>query len=403
MPQKKSRSKNVNASQKKSNDKKKKPKPFRQTGGIVGNAIGSVFGNPTLGKSLGKWLGTGIGTIFGSGSYELKENSLVSGTGSQVPFVHGTSESIRFRHREFITDIQGSTTFTKVNYPVNPGFSGSFPFLSSIAENFTEYHFSGLCYEFKSTSADALNSTNTALGTVAIAAQYRADTDLLTTKNDVLNHFWSVDTKPSESVILPIECAPSESPMKHLYVRTAPTQANQDVKFYDLCKVTVATFGMQAVATIGELWVTYDIELRKPVSLGGKGIGMGSYVATGFSNATYPFGTSRTAYYDNMFPTFVGTVMTFPAPYRPMSGEFSFTTYGAGSTFGGTPVTVLTNCTAVSVLYYSMQTTGFTCWQNIVVTDPSKPFSIDLHGFTQAVDAVANYSFQQTNPGIVGS
>lgn len=403
MPQRKTRPKNRNNSSPNgtNNSKKKKEKPFRNAGGIVGRSIGSAFGNPQLGKSLGKWLGTGIGTIFGSGSYELKENSLL--TSGQVPFMHSSDGSIRLRHREFITDISGSTSFVKTNYAVNPGLPSSFPFLSAIAENFTEYHFSGLCYEFKSTSANALNSTNTALGSVVLAAQYRADTDIIQSKNDAVNHFWAVDTKPSESVLLPVECAPSESPMKHLYIRTAQTQANQDVKFYDLCKVTVATYGMQATAVIGELWATYDIELRKPVSVGGKGIGMSSFVATGPSDATYTFGTSRTVYYDNIGPSFAFQTLTVPAPYRPSSYIFAFTTYGASATFGGMPVTTFSNASAVSVLYFSTQTTGFTCWQNVSVIDPSKSWSITLSGFTQTGSAVANYALDQINPGIVGS
>jgi len=402
MPQKKSKKTRKSKDVSSSAQKKKTSRPFRKAVGIVGRSIGGAFGNATLGHNIGKWLGSGIGTIFGSGAYQLTENSLLQRTGDQVPFMHSSGEMIKFRHREFISDIVGSTAFAKTNYVVNPGVASAFPFLSAIAENFTEYHFSGLCYEFKSTSADALNSTNTALGTVAMAAQYRADADVIQTKNDLLNHFWAVDTKPSESAILPIECAPTESPMRNLYVRTTNLGANQDIKFYDLCKVSVVTFGMQAAATIGELWVTYDIELSKPVSLGNKGIGQLSLFSYGPSDTTYTYGTSRTTPYDNAGATYSFNTMTIPAPNRPMTLEFTFNTYGATATFGGTPVVTLTNLTAQVSLYMTSNATGFTLYQTYTVVDPSKSFAIAIGSWTQTGTATATWSLNQINPGLQG-
>lgn len=49
-------------------------------------------------------------------------------------------------------------------YSVNPGQQVSYPWLSTIAANFESYRIIGQLYEFKTMSADALNSTNTALG-----------------------------------------------------------------------------------------------------------------------------------------------------------------------------------------------------------------------------------------------
>lgn len=390
------------APKKKQEKKLRVSTPFRDSGGMLGSALGSAFGNPSIGRNIGAMLGSGIGTIFGSGEYQLSENSIVAKTSSQVPFMHSSGETIRFRHREFITDVKGSVAFAKTNYTVNPGVSGSFPMLSSIAENFTEYHFSGLCYEFKSTSADSLNSTNTALGTVALAAQYRADADVIQSKTDILNTFWAADTKPSESVMLPIECAPAESPMRHLYVRTATLGPNQDIKFYDLCKVSLATFGMQAVATIGELWVSYDVELRKPVNLSSKGIGNSSLFAYGASDTTFPFGTTRTTPYDNMGVTYSFQTLTIPAQYKSATYSFTFTTYGAAATFGGTPVIGYTNAVATVTTYYTLATNGFTLFTAFAVVDSSLPISFSLTGFTQVGSAAAAYSVNQVNPGLVG-
>lgn len=216
---------------------------------------------------LGKVLDSGnaIATIFGLGAYSVKKNSLWDGTlARQVPHMQSNMESVVFRHREYIGDISSSIAFAENHFHVNPGLDDAFPYLSAIARNFQQYRFKGLIFEFKSTSANALNSTNTALGTVALAMQYQTDADDFISKGQMLNEMWSVDGKPSENVILPIECDPSMTTLPLQYVRDGELSANKDLKMYDIGKMTIATVGSQAAAVIGELWVSYEIELCKP-------------------------------------------------------------------------------------------------------------------------------------------
>jgi hypothetical protein len=241
--------------------------PFASVGGTVGKKIGGFFGNPNLGGNVGSWLGSGIGKIFGSGAYKMSKNSVWS-TSDQVPVMHSTSEAVVVRHREYIGDINSSVGFVNTEFAINPGLSGTFPFAASIAQNFQEYNFRGLVFEFKSTSADALNSTNTALGTVAMAVQYRANATSFSNKQQVLNEMWSADSKPSCSFFMPVECAPSECPMDIQYIRTGTLAASDDIKFYDLGKLSVSTVGSQAAAVVGELWATYEVAFHKPILSG---------------------------------------------------------------------------------------------------------------------------------------
>lgn len=201
----------------------------------------------------------------GSGEYSLRQNSLYK-SGRQVPFMHSANESVMIRHREYICDISASAAFTvQKAIDVNPGLSSSFPFLAAIANNFQEYRFRGLIYEFKSTSATSLVSgTNTAMGSIMMAAQYRADASQFTSKLELLNEMWSVDSVPSQNCILPIECDPRENPMGIQYIRTSTVTAVTDKKFYDLASVTVASVGSQATNVVGELWASYEVELFKP-------------------------------------------------------------------------------------------------------------------------------------------
>jgi hypothetical protein len=275
-----------------------------------------INGNSILG-ALGMMAGNGISKIFGLGAYKIKQNNLMdSKTGRQVPFMHSTAEMVTFRHREFLGDVVGSVAFSSTSYNVNPGLDSTFPYLSVIASAFSEYKFKGLVFEFKSTSADALNSTNTALGTVAMVAQYRSDATAPRNKMEVLNEMWSCDSKPSEDLILPIECAPIENPMAIQYVRTGALLANNDIKMFDLAKVIVATVGMQAAATIGELWVSYEVELYKPVmpsQISVSGQGVAQYTTT-LGGSGIPYGATQTATFDSIGLRFnaSGTTLNFP-------------------------------------------------------------------------------------------
>lgn len=246
--------------------KPKQPKytPFADAGGTMGRALGGMFGVPFLGSGAGRFLGGAVGKIFGSGAYKMKGGNSSWNTTSQVPIMHSQQDSIIFSHREYLGEVHSSTGFTiQRRVAVNPGISSSFPYLGPIAQNFSEYKFRGLVYEFKSTSADALNSTNTALGTVMMSAQYNADAPPPSGKLELLNEMWSADGKPSQNLYLPIECAPAENPMSILYTRGSDAPPG-DQKWFDLAAVTIATSGSQAVAVIGELWVTYEVELKKP-------------------------------------------------------------------------------------------------------------------------------------------
>lgn len=248
------------------------------------------------GNSISQFFGAG--KIFGSGAYKMRGGNTSWNTTNQVPVMHSNGTSVRMSNREYIGEISSSTGFIiNSSLRINPGQSTTFPYLSAIAANFQEYKFYGLCFEFKSTSADALNSTNTALGTVMMAAQYDTLKPLPTGKLEIMNEMWSSDTKPSENLFLPIECSPAENPMSVMYIDTTINNLPYTVlpadRFADVGRLIVATQGSQAVATVGELYVTYDVELKKPAlaSVTGPLAGNGYSVATSGPTTLNPLGT----------------------------------------------------------------------------------------------------------------
>lgn len=321
--------------------------PFAATGSILGKSLGGFLGRPELGSSLGGWLGSGVGKIFGSGAYKMSKNSVWS-TAEQCPSMHSTSENIIVRHREYIGDVFSSTTFQNIEYPINPGLQTTFPFLSTIAANFQEFSFKGLVFEFRSTSADALNSTNTALGTVAMAVQYRAGATSFTNKQQVLNEMWAADSKPSESFFMPVECAPAECPMDIQYVRTGSVPSGEDIRFYDLGKLALSTVGSQAVANVGELWVTYEVALKKPILVGAIGSDVESALIPRVSCSNIvPFGVSSGPILNNsMGATVDGFKITLPIGF---SGKIllSLFWFGSAGSWSRPPITAV-NATLVN-------------------------------------------------------
>lgn len=352
--------------------------PFSAAGRILGGRIGGAFGNANVGSNIGSWLGSGVGKIFGSGAYKMSANSLWSTT-DQCPVMHSASESVILRHREYIRDVNSSVAFVNNEFSINPGLPGTFPFLSTIASNFQEYNFKGLVFEFKSTSADALNSTNTALGTIAMAVQYRAGATSFTTKQQVLNEMWSADSKPANSFFMPVECAPAECPMDIQYVRTGALGSNDDVKFYDLGKLALSSVGSQATAVVGELWASYEVCLRKPVLSGAIGSDIEAYSSfRGGVTSVLPLGTADNALGINS----LGVVVT-PTTITIPSGNASkyvviVEWLGPAASVFVTPIIGLTNMTAVSMNGNTnvaagdgVSSTGCTRTAIVYLTDPA--------------------------------
>jgi len=254
----------------------------------AGTGAGSLLGDPVSGHAAGAWLSKAIGM----GDYKVEDNTLWKGGSSVngVPNFKQGADSVRVCHREYLGDITGSSGFSLTSFALNPGLQTSFPWLSGLAQNFQEYRIHGMLFVFNSTSADALNSTNTALGTVVMAAQYNVNRANFASKLEMEGYEYSCSTKPSVSLIHPIECDPTLTPLPHLYIRTGAVTGIEDLRMYDHATFQLATVGMQASANLGELWVSYDIELFKPRVTPGYFNDPYTRISNGPYSATSPFG-----------------------------------------------------------------------------------------------------------------
>ncbi len=241
---------------------------LRTLGGLGGRALGGLIGYGNGGASVGTGLGAALSKWLGSGDYDVSANSILSklSPDGSVPAMHKNGQSITVRHKEYLTPVMSSTTFAVQNrFPLNPGLSTTFPWLSAIASQYTEYTIKGLIYHYVPTSGMAISGTNASLGSVMIQTSYRATEAQPTSKLELLNEYWSSESVPSESFCHPIECDPKENPFNVQYIRTGSLPSTENQLMYDLGVTTVATSGQQqANLQLGDLWITYEIELRKP-------------------------------------------------------------------------------------------------------------------------------------------
>lgn len=258
-----------------------KPGPWgqfgRKFGGIAGNMLGAQYGAGKLGQMAGSKLGSYlhyIGKIFGSGDYVtssegVHSNSLVN-VSDQIPSFGSHKNEVRIRHREYLGDVISSGTagaFNIQSFAINPGLSATFPWLSQVCgATFQQHRINGMVYEFRSMSADALNSTNTALGSVIMATDYDSKDNVFNSKQQMENSMFGVSCKPSSSMIHAIECARMQTSVSELYIRAGSVPSGADIRLYDLGRFSIATQGFQGTnVNCGELWVSYDITLIKQI------------------------------------------------------------------------------------------------------------------------------------------
>ena len=239
----------------------------RYLGENVGGYIPGIGG--TLGGALGAVAGQGahalVKRISGFGDYHVSKNSLVYNRDAVPEFSNNNERCTMVVHREFITDIVGSSSFNIQSYRINPGVADTFPWLAAIAENYEQYVVQGMVFEFKTTSATAVASTNTALGTVVMATQYNSLAPNFINKQQMENYEFACSSVPSNSILHPIECDPTQTQCGGIFNVNAQVEPSEgDKRLYDVGRFSIATVGMQAESTIGELWVSYKICFLKP-------------------------------------------------------------------------------------------------------------------------------------------
>jgi hypothetical protein len=259
-----------------------------------------------------------VRSITGRGDYTVGRG--IHGRGTRQAVRHSRSSidkkgEMMISHSEYIgemlsTNVIGSQNFVSQAYGINPGNSQTFPWLSGIANNFQEYEFIKLVFEYRpliSESTSTTAATLTSMGAVVIATQYDSSQGLYPNKQQMENSDMSVSVKPSGSALMAVECKPKYNPLAKLYV-SAQTSAtfsgvsNADIRMQNLALVQFSSANIPVAnataISLGEVWTHYTVRLLKPQEGYYASILSGHYVnsaSTGTQAAATPFGPNVTA------------------------------------------------------------------------------------------------------------
>jgi len=242
-------------------------KALRYLGGLGGGALAPYGGvDPVVGSGVGRSLAAHVSKWLGYGAYKVKANSIMASSNASIPMMHNSSQSVVVRHREYIGDVLSSGNFTKqAEVVLNPGLTTSFPWLATIARQYQEYTWRGMVFHFVPTVGSAVSANVPAFGNVMFHTDYRVTAPAPVSKTELLNEYFASDSRPCDSFIHPIECDPRENPYNVQYVRAGTVATSEDPKSYDLGVFRCFTAGQGADGVaLGEIWVTYEVELRKP-------------------------------------------------------------------------------------------------------------------------------------------
>lgn len=285
--------------------------PYQLYGGLEGSLFGQKYnigGNyysedfDPRSKGLRSRKST---TVTGYGPYKaVRQNTLIKNIdlGTAPPMVRNTNkgEATVFNHSEYIGDlISGTgtpTDFTLQSYAFNPGNSELFQFLGPIAHRFQEYEVRGVLFELRSLSSDYASSLS--LGSMFMAADYNVVAPAPTDKIQLENMEYANSSKPSCSLIMPLECEPKNAVNTHLYIADDLNYEGSSEQLYDLCNIHIGSYGIPTAETpIAEIWMHYEIALFKPIVSSASAVQPITYFASGESpSPTNNLGTFRDVY-----------------------------------------------------------------------------------------------------------
>lgn len=353
--------------QTKAPQKKGAPKS-KAVGKAIGESIAPFLPGPLkmlapFAGDVGGFLGEGIGTLLGLGDYQVKKNSIVS-EGNSPAYMHSKKGSVFVRHREYIGNVYSSSSgdFRVQNFPIQPGLTASMPWLSLISRGFQEWQPHGIVFEFKSNTGMISSASTPAIGMVIMATDYDSyETNPFANKIDMENTQYTTNAKATESFYHPVECAYNKNVLDRLFLRDDVVPVGQPPQFYDLGTFAIASVGCPtANQNLGELWVTYDIELMKP-TMKKHDTSLQQYDLF-WGSAPQTYKALWSAYGAASGNTLGGTVSApsstearYAFPVNISSGSYELVWFcdGVATTWNGNPAILCTGCAVDSTKWLS--------------------------------------------------
>lgn len=217
----------------------------------------------------------------------------------------GNKQSVIIEEMEYIGEVtSNSTSFSLLNtYPINPGQSSTFPWLSTIAKNYEKYEFLSLQWIYKPEVSQY--ATNGQTGKILLSVDYDASDAPPQNKQQMEDVVPHSDAMPYQQ--LKLNCRPKEMHKNSdaKFIRPGNLPANSDIKTYDAGNLFVGTSAIATnTGTLGELHVKYIVKFSIPI-LESQGTQINNSLAE-FTDTTPQSLTSTVAAVDLM-PNLVGT------------------------------------------------------------------------------------------------
>jgi hypothetical protein len=229
-----------------------------------------------------------------------------SGQRTRAPRVTTDRDSIRVIHRELVSSVTGTPAFAvAASFPLNPGMSTTFPWLSVQAQAWERYRFNSLKFEYYTRTG-----SNTP-GSVMLVPDYDP-ADLAPATEQVASSYQDVtEDAPWKDMACFLKPASLHALGPSKFVRSASLDPNLDIKTYDSGNLFLCTVDGTAVPW-GKLWVEYDVTLMTPQLHPSGTTSMSAMHIIGNTPSTASFLGTQTVFPGSQtVATVVGNVMTF--------------------------------------------------------------------------------------------
>jgi len=303
------------------------------------------------------------------------------------------------RHVEYIGDVTSQFgSFLARGFPLNPGMSVVFPWLSVIASNWEKYRFRKLCFLYRAKSA------TTEAGSVISMVDYDAQ-DLPPNGKQTMMGSNYVDSNTWQSHEYNCLSSNLGDTMNYRYVRITAVPPNTDQRMYDLGVYYIATDGGAGSGQIGELHVAYEIELKTPQTINSLVSNLGSYISDNGSAKTNNTLLGVSPVLDSLYPAIGYEINAGSSTIDVYSiGTFIMDLVTTGTAFGAWAAPVIIGGTGALLSSYSIINAASTLasyFQIFQVT--SLPFKLRLPALTSASSVLTGtlrlspYSYDRLN------
>jgi hypothetical protein len=178
------------------------------------------------------------------------------------PKITNGFKSSKIAHRELVATISGTTSFGTVAFALNPGLSATFPWLSSIANSYEQYHFHKLRFHYVTRTA------TTTVGSILLAPEYDAADSAPSTEVDLAMMAGAREDVSWRDQVIDFVASDMFPMGPRKFTRSGALASNLDLKTYDAGQLIVGTTDFTGTSAVGKLWVEYEVELFIPQNSG---------------------------------------------------------------------------------------------------------------------------------------